>query len=283
MSEPTVTAGPAPRSYLFVPGNRPDRFAKACATTADAVIVDLEDAVPPADKPDAREGVARWVAAEHPVLVRVNGAETQWFADDLKLAGLPGVAGIVLPKAERVDDVIAVARSVAPTAAVVPLIESARGFADALSIARVPGVQRLAFGSLDFELDLGIRGDGEELLHFRSGLVLASRLAGVLAPVDGVTTALSDRARLAADTERARRLGFGAKLCIHPNQVEPVNDAFSPDETEVAWAQRVLDAATAARGAAVAVDGKMVDAPVIAKAAAIVREARRGVRRRAGA
>jgi len=243
------------------------------------VIVDLEDAVPPTDKAQARDAVVGWVSPDHPVLVRVNGAETRWFADDLALAPLPGVADIILPKAERVDDVIAVARHVAPTAVVVPLIESARGFADAPAIAQVPGVQRLAFGSLDFEVDLGIRGDGEELLHFRSGVVLASRLAGVLAPIDGVTTALSDPARLAADTQRARRLGFGAKLCIHPNQVDAVNDAFSPDAAQVAWAQRVLDAAAAAKGAAIAVDGKMVDAPVIAKAAAIVREAQRGIRR----
>lgn len=278
MSDTAHTAGPPPRSYLFVPGNRPDRYAKACATAADAVIVDLEDAVPPADKTQARDALAAWVAAEHPVLVRINGAETPWFADDLAIGRLPGVRGIVLPKAERIDDVAAVARHVAPDAVVIPLIESARGYADARAIAEVPGVQRLAFGSLDFELDLGIRGD-EDLLHFRSGLVLASRLAGVLAPVDGVTTALTDRARLVADTERARRLGFGAKLCIHPSQVDGVNDIFSPAVEEVAWAQRVLDAVAATKGSAVAVDGKMVDAPVITKAAAIVRESQRGVRR----
>jgi citrate lyase subunit beta/citryl-CoA lyase len=243
------------------------------------VIVDLEDAVPLADKAQARGAVAAWLAPEHPVLVRINGAETPWFGEDLALCRMPGVAGIVLPKAERVDDVATVVGHLQRGALVVPLIESARGFAEARAIASVPGVQRLAFGSLDFELDLGIRGDDEELLHFRSGLVLASRLAGVLAPVDGVTTALSDSARLVADTERARRLGFGAKLCIHPNQVEAVNDTFSPSAAEVAWAQRVLDAAAAAQGAAVAVDGKMVDAPVITKAAAIVREAQRGIRR----
>lgn len=279
MTTRTATAGSAPRSYLFVPGNRPDRVAKACATGADAVVVDLEDAVPPADKTQARDTVAQWSTAEQPVLVRINAAETPWFTDDLALAALPGVAGIVLPKAERVDDVVAVVRKVAPDAVVIPLIESARGFADARAIAEVPGVQRLAFGSLDFELDLGIRGDDEELLHFRSELVLVSRLAGVLAPVDGVTTALSDRARLVADAQRARRLGFGAKLCIHPNQVDAVNDAFSPDAEEVAWARRVLDAAAAAQGAAVAVDGKMVDAPIITKATLIVREAARGIRR----
>ena len=275
-------AGPAasaPRSYLFVPGNRPDRFAKACASAADAVIVDLEDAVPPDDKASARVSIVQWVSAEHPVLVRINGAETPWFREDLELAALPGVVGIVIPKAEQVDDIITVARHATPTSAIVPLIESARGFANALAIARVPGVQRLAFGSIDFEFDLGIRGDGEELLHFRSQLVLVSRLAGVRAPVDGVTTDLRDGERIAVDTLRARRLGFGGKLCIHPNQVAAVNDGFSPDEGEVAWARRVLEAAAVAKGAAVAVDGKMVDAPVIAKAGAIVREAERGIRR----
>jgi citrate lyase subunit beta/citryl-CoA lyase len=137
----------------------------------------------------------------------------------------------------------------------------------------VKGVARLAFGSIDFQFDLGIEGDDEELLYFRSMLVLASRVAGLTAPIDGVTVALDDDAKLHADTLRARRFGFGAKLCIHPRQVASVNAGFRPTAVEVAWATRVLAAAREANGAAVAVDGKMVDRPVILRAQRIVDDA----------
>ncbi|MEO6319179.1 MAG: aldolase/citrate lyase family protein [Polaromonas sp.] len=137
-------------------------------------------------------------------------------------------------------------------------------------LARAPRVQRLVFGSIDLQLDLGISGDGEELLLFRSQLVLASRLAP---PVDGVSTAIGDTDQLQADTRRARRLGFGAKLCIHPKQVDAVNAGFSPMAEEIAWARRVRDAAAQAGGAAVAVDGKMIDRPVILRAEALLRQA----------
>ena len=141
------------------------------------------------------------------------------------------------------------------------------------AIASAPGVQRLVFGSIDFQLDLGIDGEGEELLFFRSQIVLASRLARLQPPVDGVSTALDDEALLRADSERARRLGFGAKLCIHPRQVTAVNAAFTPDAQAVQWAQRVLQAAADAGGAAVALDGRMIDKPVILRAQDILARA----------
>jgi citrate lyase subunit beta/citryl-CoA lyase len=259
------------RSYLFVPGDRPERFAKACASGAHAVIVDLEDAVAPEQKAAARTALANWLNPQQPVLVRINAADTAWFGEDCTLAGRPGVAGIMLPKAERLADLEAL--RTAGAAAVLPLIETAVGYDQARALASAPGVQRLVFGSIDFQLDLGIDGEEEELLAFRSGLVLASRLAGVAAPVDGVSTALDDPAQLAADATRARRLGFGGKLCIHPKQVPGVNAAFSPSAQDVRWAQRVLEAAAGANGAAVAVDGKMVDRPVLLRAQAIVDEA----------
>jgi citrate lyase subunit beta/citryl-CoA lyase len=265
---------PIPRSYLFVPGNRPERFSKACSAGADAVIIDLEDAVPAAEKGPARSDIAAWLSASQPVLIRINSADSQWFHDDLELCKMPGVAGIILPKAERLDDILQV-RSVGDSITVLPLIETARGFANAGELAHAPGVQRLLFGSIDFQLDLGINGDDEELLYFRSQLVLLSRLAGLQAPVDGVTTAIDDAGQLRAETLRARRLGFGGKLCIHPKQVGPVNQHFSPSEDEIAWAKRVLDAAAAANGAAVALDGKMIDRPVILKAQEIADEAAR--------
>jgi len=263
---------PPPRSYLFVPGNRPERFDKALAAGADAVIVDLEDAVPPAEKDAARATVAAWLSADRPVVVRINGPDTEWFGQDLALARSPGVAAVMLPKAQRIEDIRAIVTA-GSGALVLALIETAGGFANAQKIASAPGVARLVFGSIDFQLDLGIRGEDEELLTFRSQLVLVSRLAGIAAPVDGVSTAIDDAAQLEADAARARRFGFGAKLCIHPRQVATVNRAFSPTEEELAWARRVLDAAAKAGGAAVAVDGKMVDRPVILRAETIVREA----------
>lgn len=269
------------RSYLFVPGDRPERFDKALAAGADAIVIDLEDAVAPPNKTQARAAVADWLSAKHltaegPVIVRINGAETPWFQEDLALCAHAGVAAVMLPKAERIEEVLAAARTSADErrTAVLPLIETAVGFSRAQAIAVTAGVQRLAFGAIDFQLDLGIHGDDEELLFFRSQLVLASRLAGIEAPIDGVCTALDDAQRLGREATRARRLGFGAKLCIHPRQVEAVNRAFSPGEDEIAWAQRVLQSA-AGNGGAVAVDGKMVDRPVILRAEAIVREAQR--------
>jgi len=262
------------RSYLFVPGNRPERFAKACVSAADAVIIDLEDAVAPADKDAARAAVAAWLSPAHPVLLRINGADTQWFSDDLALCGLPGITAVVLPKAEHADQVRAVA-ACAPGIAVLPLIESAQGFFNVQSVAQTQAVQRLIFGSIDFQLDMGIEGDDLELLYFRSQLVLQSRIAGIQAPVDGVTTAIDDVAQIQLETQRARRLGFRGKLCIHPRQVDIVNQCFMPSEESIAWAQKVLAAAHAAQGAAVALDGKMIDLPVIRKAQEIAAEAAR--------
>lgn len=260
------------RSYLFVPGNRPERFSKACAAGAGAVIVDLEDAVPPAEKEAARASVAAWLSSDKPVLIRINSADTEWFRDDLALCRLPGVAGVVLPKAERVTDIACVERAGAMF--ILPLIESAQGFWNVKALSQAPRVQRLVFGSIDFQLDLGINGDNEELLSFRSQLVLISRVAGIQSPVDGVSTAIDDHEQLRSDTLRARRLGFGAKLCIHPRQIRQVNEGFSPSQNDIAWAKRVLEAASTAQGSAVAVDGKMVDRPVICKAQEILDESK---------
>ncbi len=265
---------PVARSYLFVPGNRPERFAKACAAGAHAVILDLEDAVPPAQKPAARAAVAGWLTAQQSVYLRINSADTEWFAGDLALCALPGVAGIVLPKAERVEDIARVAEAGAQ--AVLPLIESARGLWNVHAIACAPKVQRLLFGTIDFSFDMGMEEGPTQLLPYRSQLVLVSRVAGIGAPVDGVTTAIDDAGIIGDDTRRARGLGFGGKLCIHPKQVAHVNRGFAPGAEALAWAMRVCDAAAAADGAAVAVDGKMVDRPVLLIARQMLEEARRG-------
>jgi citrate lyase subunit beta/citryl-CoA lyase len=261
------------RSYLFVPGNRPERFDKACAAGADAVIVDLEDAVPSADKAAAREALAAWLSPRQQVLVRINGADSEWFEDDLLLAARPGVAGIVLPKAEHEASLAKLAAAGAP--AILPLIESGLGLWNAAALARLPRVSRLVFGSIDFSFDMGIQEGHETLLYARSQLVLASRVAGIAAPVDGVTTTFDQPERVHADTLRTRALGFGGKLCIHPKQVAPVHEAFAPTAEEVSWAGRVVAAAEAAQGGAVALDGKMVDRPVILIAQQMLEEAKR--------
>jgi citrate lyase subunit beta/citryl-CoA lyase len=261
----------AARSFLFVPGDRPERFGKALAAGADQVILDLEDAVALARKDAARDAIAAWLPqAERPVLLRVNAAGSPHFMADLALCAQANVCGIVLPKAEA-PEALAEARRAAPHAALLPLIESARGLRAAEALAAAPGVARLVFGSVDFQLDLGIPEEGAPLGMFRSALVYASRLGGAAAPVDGVTVALDDAAQLEADTARARAFGFGAKLCIHPRQVAAVNAGFAPGEREIAWARRIMAAVEAgADSAALAVDGELVDRPVILKAQAIL-------------
>lgn len=267
-----MTAPPL-RSYLFVPATRPDRIVKAQASGAGAVIVDLEDAVAPQDKTRARDALAQARSNGQGLLVRINAAETEWFDDDLRTCAALGVDGIVLPKAEHVEQIRLAAARLGSGAIVLPIIESARGYAALAGLCAEPQVPRVAFGSIDFQLDLGIEGEDEQLAYFRSGIVLASRLAGRQAPVDGVTVEIDDAERLRADTLRGKRMGFGAKLCIHPRQVATVNACYAPSADEIAWARRIVDAAAAAGNAAVAVDGRMVDRPVIVKAERILSEA----------
>jgi citrate lyase subunit beta/citryl-CoA lyase len=262
--------GKAPhRSYLFVPGDRPDRFDKALASGADAVIVDLEDAVPPEGKDAARARVAEWLDSSRPVVLRINAVDTPWFRDDLALCIRSGVAAVLLPKAERVEDIA----SLGDRLPVIALIETAAGFANVRALAAAKNVQRLAFGAIDFQLDMAMNATFDDLLHFRSEIVLASRLANLPPPVDSPSVAIDKLAEVESEAQRARRLGFGAKLCIHPKQVAVVNRSFGPTGADVAWARRVVEVAEASQGAAVSLDGKMIDKPVILRAQAILREA----------
>jgi citrate lyase subunit beta / citryl-CoA lyase len=265
-----------PRTYLFVPGDRPERFAKALATEADAVIVDLEDAVLPAAKPAARDAVSAFLATAADrgrLVVRINDESTAWFDDDLALLASRGVPTVMLPKAERVETVARL-RAACPAIAVLALVESARGVVAAEALAAAPGVQRLVFGTLDFALDLDMTPDPGALDPVASRLAIASRAAGIASPVAGVTTAIDDEALLLADLARARAFGFGAKLCIHPKQVAPLHAALRPTEADLAWARRVLAAAAASPGA-VQLDGRMVDRPVIERARRLVERAAR--------
>lgn len=258
------------RSFLFVPATRPERFSKALASGADAVIIDLEDAVAPGEKVQARQLLAQaWpsLAAEARarVLVRVNTGNTAWHGDDLNLLGVLGVTGVVLPKAEYAAQLSHVAAVLGPACALVPLIESVAGLDAANELARSPQVLRLAFGNIDFQADAGLAcgPDEAELTAVRLALLLASRRAQLPSPIDGVTADLQDAAQLARDLQRSRSGGFGAKLCIHPSQVAPVNAAFTPSLAEMDWAHRVLAASQAAGGGVVRLDGRMVDAPVL--------------------
>lgn len=263
------------RSYLFVPATRPDRIAKALGSGADAVIVDLEDAVAPDAKDAARAALANVLDPAQPVIVRINAANTRWFEEDLRLCKSPGVGAIMLPKAEGWTEVREVLGVIARTVPLLPLLETARGLWNALEIAQSAGVQRLAFGAIDFQVDLTLTGAGhEELAPYRAEMVLASRVAGVLPPIDGPTVAIDDYQTIRADALRARRAGFGAKLCIHPQQIRWVNESFTPSLEETAWAKRVLAAAQTAQGGVVAVDGKMVDRPVLALAERILTQGR---------
>lgn len=265
----------APIVPLFVPGDRPERFEKAASSQADAIIIDLEDAVDAEAKDAARANLIGHGVSRKPVFARINAADSPWWENDLAAIGQARLDGVVLPKAASVDAVAAVARAAGPDAAVIVLIETVQGFFDLERILRAPQVLCAAFGSLDFGLDAGCEPDWEPLLYVRSRLVLVSRLVGVAAPIDGVTPTIHDAALIADETRRAAAMGFGGKLAIHPKQVEPIASAFHPDEEAVAWASRVM--AATRDGAAIQVDGRMVDKPLLEKADRILRVAgRRG-------
>lgn len=253
------------RSILFVPGDRADRFEKAACSGADMAVLDLEDAVLPDHKVAARDTIYQALAmlAEPRFVVRVNSLGTPWHEDDVwALAGLPGLAGLMLPKAERAEDFVDMRRAKVPLHA---LVETVRGALDLSGLCGAEGLVRLHFGTVDFQVDAGIDGDREEIDAIRTQMVLHSRLAGLQAPVDGVSVDLADVEGLARDAARSRRFGFGGKLCVHPRQVAPVNAAFSPSAASVDWARRVVDALSNGHGA-VAVDGKLVDKPIVDRA-----------------
>ncbi|GEE00493.1 citryl-CoA lyase [Gordonia spumicola] len=247
-------------TLLFVPGDRPERFAKAAAAGADLVVLDLEDAVAADAKDAARANVAAW-AADHPCAVRINSADTAWFRADLDALTGKNVT-IMVPKADDPAVLAGIGGDV------IALIETARGVLRAPAIADVPNVVRLAVGTFDLAAELGVDPtDTQALLPTRGALVLASAAAGLSGPIDGVTAAIDDAERLTADTAYARRLGFAGKLCIHPRQLAPVSAAFRPSDAQIAWARRIVDAA---KGAVAQVDGEMVDKPVVDRANAIL-------------
>ncbi|MGE2836492.1 HpcH/HpaI aldolase/citrate lyase family protein [Mycobacterium sp. SMC-4] len=270
MTAYTISALRQARTFLFVPANRPDRFSKAVASQADVVILDLEDAVPESEKLIAREHARTWLAAGNAAVVRVNAAGTKWHEDDIRMVASSSAA-LMLPKADDVGAIESFAE-IGPQSPIIPLIETSRGILTASSLCMVTAVVRVALGHIDLAGELGVNPDDREALLFaRSTLIAASAAANLAPPVDGVTTSWSDAARLADDARYAKKLGMSAKLCIHPAQVIPVDTALAPSRDEVAWAKRVVGAVCEDRGA-VAIDGAMVDLPVVNRARRILAE-----------
>lgn len=260
--------GPAIRSWLYAPGHRDRILARVFDAGADAVLLDLEDAVPADLKEYARGAVAEVLESHPEAWVRVNrpgGAEAE--AD---LEAVARCAGIRIPKVESVADVAWVAER-APGTPITCTIESALGLTRDYEIACCPEVRDLAFGGADLALDLGAAGGWEDTLFARSSIVVASRAAGKPAPIDGVHTDLDDLDGLRDACLRARGLGFFGKSAIHPRQIAVINEAFTPPAAEVAWARRVVDAFERAGGAATRLEnGEFVDLPIAERARRIL-------------
>jgi citrate lyase subunit beta/citryl-CoA lyase len=268
------------RTFLFVPGNRPERFAKAVGSGADTVVLDLEDAVPPGAKATARTAIeAAWPelhALGVPLVVRINSPEhAEGHADLEWLARLPGPAGVMVPKVEAAAT-LAPVRAMLPDVPILPLIESAAGWAALPQIASAQSVLRLIVGHIDFMADTGMQcaRDQAELAPLRFAVAMWTRIHRLAPAVDGVTAAIHDDELLGEDTRRAVRYGFCAKLCIHPRQVPVVHAALAPAPDALNWAQRVVAADAAANGAAVQLDGRMVDAPVVLHARQLLARSR---------
>lgn len=257
---------------LFVPADRPERFAKAAASGADAVIVDLEDAVAADRKEVGREALVAALSLRVPVYVRVNAPGTPWHEADLTaLRELP-FDRIMVPKVEKPETIGGLETRLGAGRIFIALIESARGLANARAIAAHPRVAQLAFGPADYGADLGTVLSEEAMGFALSSLVMASRAEGLPAPLDGPSFDLSE-ASAGLEAELARRipLGIGGKLCIHPRQVEWVRRRFSPSTDDLAWARGIL-----AEGdglGARKVNGRLVDKPVVQLAQSILARA----------
>lgn len=241
---------------------------KAAESGADAVIIDLEDAVAAADKEVARKAVLEHAnGLKPPVIVRINARGTPWYDIDTKAIRSVGIAAVMLPKAESAADIIDLSARFGHYTAIIALVETATGLASLPQILAAPNVARIAFGSIDFALDIGCAHDQQVLLNDRSEIVWRSRAAKRAAPLDGVTTDFNTPDIVEADATHAAALGFGGKLAVHPRQIEPIQRAFRPSEAMIAWAQTVTAAAS---GTAIQVDGQMVDRPVIESARRIL-------------
>lgn len=262
-------------TFLFVPGDRPERFAKAANAGPDVVIIDLEDAVSPGAEASAlRHAItALFESGGLHAMVRVQSVGGRDFRDQVDglcdaLKGAPhGLLGVMLAKADRADDVYALRARLPQDLALVPLVESARGLVVAGELASIPGVTRLAFGAIDFSLDIGAEPDDAYLSFARSQLVVTSRACGIAAPVDAPSLEISKTDLVEAAARRARGYGFGGMLCIHPKQIAAVRTGFAPTQADIEWARAVL----AAEGGAAQVQGRLVDRPITERAKQLLR------------
>jgi citrate lyase beta subunit len=265
------------RSLLFVPGSRPERVAKALAAGADAVVVDLEDAVAPSAKDEARAAVLSELNSDGRFAVRVNPLETEWGRDDADALAGHGhrPAFVMLPKAESAGqvDMLNTALGDQAGSGIVPIIESALGLKNAWDICAAEGVTAVLFGGGDMAADLGVAMDWEPLLFARAQVVAACAAAGVPA-IDVPYLDVKDEAGLIAETERVKALGYQAKACIHPAQVRPVSAVFTPSEADISQAERVIAALDEAGGGAALLDGKLIEAPIIRRARRVLEAAR---------
>lgn len=260
-----------PTTYLFVPADRPDRFAKALASGADRIIIDLEDALRPQAKEAGRRAVAAASIDWTRVVVRVNDINSPWWPADLDTLAAVPAAAVMIPKAEAPETLSVARTAIGREVEIIPQIETARGLAALDRLLVSPGIARVAFGHLDFAADLGCAPEWEALLLARATLVMQSRLASRAAPIDSVTPDIEADQALLHDTDAARRLGFGGKLLVHPRQVETVRRVFMPSAEDLAWARRVIAADAAAASGVLKVDGHMVDKPVVEAARLILR------------
>lgn len=263
------------RSMLFVPGTKEKVMLKAIQSDADSVIIDLEDSVPVGIKEAIRNKVCEFLktteTSKDTIYVRINSWDSPWGKHDLMAMAAQNIRGILLPKAEDAEQLKQVAALMPEGMELVPLVETAQGVLNAVEIAKVEKVSRLAFGAIDFTLDIGtvLSKTGHELLFARSYLVLASAAAGILPPIDTVYPDIHDENGYTLELEEVKCLGMGGKLLIHPNQIKPTHRIFTPTEEELAHCRKVVDAFEEAEkqgSAAVQVDGKMVDYPVYSQA-----------------
>jgi citrate lyase subunit beta / citryl-CoA lyase len=284
------------RSFLFAPANHPRRAEKALQLGADVVILDLEDAVAVAEKPAARQAAVAALQVPRTALgyVRINGIDTPWCRDDIGAVVGPWLDGLVLPKAEsaeavrKVDELITIAErsaGLAPGALdLMPIIETALGVEAVGEIARASTrVRRLAFGGGDYTHDLNLVWTESEieLSYARARLAHASRVAGIEPPVDTVVLQVKDAARFLQSARNGRGMGFFGKLCIHPDQLAPCHEAFTPSAAEIAQAQAIVAAFAdaEARGlASIQVQGVFVDYPVARKAQRVLAIAARAAK-----
>ena len=266
-------------TYLYVPGDVPERFDKALASGTDAVVLDLEDAVTAANKDHARATVAAWVAACEPgevqIWVRVNPGALQ--EDDIRAVLHPNLTGIWLPKVSSAREIEQADVLLSGSSAVVsPLIETAAGVFAALEIARAPRVKFLQIGEVDLAADLGVDGSAESLSFVRAQVVAASVAAGIDPPPAAVSRNFRDAEAFEADTRTLAGLGFVGRACIHPAQLAPVRTVFVPSETEVREAEELLaDLERATSGVAVDSKGFLIDEAVARTARRVVERAAR--------